>query len=157
MEAYRQLAMTGPIVIIGDFNAAPTMDDGGGRPTPEDTAVKMARQHHDVQDLTASLQTEASHRPQQLGSTDSRIDLCYAGPTHVEVTRTKYHDLPSKANRVPPTRGTAQGAAGPRDPLRQYGPGHTPPHTPPGGTGHTSAWHTTSQWTASSASRAIWT
>ena len=29
MEAYRQLALMGPTVIIGDFNAAPTMDDRG--------------------------------------------------------------------------------------------------------------------------------
>ena len=31
MEAYRQLAMMGPTVIIGDFNAAPSADDRGGR------------------------------------------------------------------------------------------------------------------------------
>ena len=31
MEAYRQLAMMGPTVIIEDFNAAPSADDRGGR------------------------------------------------------------------------------------------------------------------------------
>ena len=30
MEAYRQMAMIGPTVIIGDFNAAPTIDNRGG-------------------------------------------------------------------------------------------------------------------------------
>ena len=31
MEAYRQLVMMGPTVIIGDFNAAPSVEDRGGR------------------------------------------------------------------------------------------------------------------------------
>ena len=53
--------------------------------------------HLDLQDLTAFIRGQASHRPPQPGSTDSGIDLCYADPTHVEVTQTKYHDLPSKA------------------------------------------------------------
>ena len=42
MEDYRQLAMMGPTVIIGDFNAAPSADDRGGRPTPEDAALQVA-------------------------------------------------------------------------------------------------------------------
>ena len=53
MEAYRQLAMMGPTVIIGDLNAAPSADDCGGRQTPEDTVVQVAMQH--LGDLTASL------------------------------------------------------------------------------------------------------
>ena len=97
MEAYRQLAIMGPKFIIGDFNAAPPREDRGGGATPEDTAVNIAMQHLDLQDLTASRRGQASHRPRQPGSTDSRIHLCYADPTHVEVTQTKYHDLPSKA------------------------------------------------------------
>ena len=83
-------------VIIGDFNAAPSMDDRGGRQTPEDTAVQMAMQPMGLQDLTASLQGQPSHRPPQPGSTDSRIDLCYADPAHVEVQRARYHDQPSQ-------------------------------------------------------------
>ena len=31
LEAYRQLGMMGPAVIIGDFNAAPTVENRGGR------------------------------------------------------------------------------------------------------------------------------
>ena len=42
MEAYRQLAIMGPTVIMGDFNAAPSADDRGGRETPEDAAVQVA-------------------------------------------------------------------------------------------------------------------
>ena len=93
-EAYRQLAMTGPTFIIGDFHAAPSMDHRGGRQTPEDTAVQMAGQHMDLQDLQDLLR-QPPHRP-HAGTTDSRIDLCSADPAHVEVTRARYHDLPSK-------------------------------------------------------------
>ena len=96
MKAYRQLAIMGPTVIIGDFNAAPSADDRGGRQTPEDRAVQMAMQHMGLQDLTASLRGQPSHRPPQPGSADSCIDLCYADSAHMEVARTQYHDLPSK-------------------------------------------------------------
>ena len=96
MEACQQLAMMGPTVIIGDFNAAPSPDDRGGRQTPEDTAVQMAMQHMGLQDLTASLRGQPSHRPPQPGSADFRIDLGYADSAHVEVARARYYDLPSK-------------------------------------------------------------
>ena len=96
MEAYRQLAMTGPTVIIGDFNAAPSADNRGGRQTRQDAAVQVAMQHPGLQDLTASLRGQPSHRPPQPCAADSRIDLCYADPAHVKVTRAQYHDLPSK-------------------------------------------------------------
>ena len=96
MEAYRQIARMGPTVIIGDFNAAPSMDDCGGRQTPDDTAVQMAMQHTGLHDLTTSLRGQLPHRPPQSGSTDSGIDLCYADPGHLEVTRARYHDLPSQ-------------------------------------------------------------
>ena len=71
MEAYQQPAT----VILGDFNAAPSADDRGGRPTPEDAGVQVAMQHLGLQDLTASLRGQPSHRPPQPGAADSRIDL----------------------------------------------------------------------------------
>ena len=67
MEAYWQLAMMGPTVIIGDFNEARSADDRGGWQTPEDTAVQKAMQHMDLQDLTASLRGQPSHQPPQAG------------------------------------------------------------------------------------------
>ena len=88
--------MMGPTVIIGDFNAALSADDRGGRQTPEDTAVQMAMQHMGLQDVTASLRGQPSHRPPQPGSANSLIDLCYADSAHVEVARTQYHDPPSE-------------------------------------------------------------
>ena len=96
MEAYRQLAMIGRTVIIGDFKAAPSADNRGGRQRPEDTAVQMAMQHMGLQDLTACLRGQPSHRLPQPGLADSRINLCYADSAHVEVARAQYHDLPSK-------------------------------------------------------------
>ena len=67
MEAYRQLAMMGPTVIIGNFNAAPSADDRGGRQMPEYTAVQMAVQDMGLQELTGSLRGQPLHRPQQTG------------------------------------------------------------------------------------------
>ena len=96
MEAYQQLAMMEPTVIIGDFNAAPLADEQGQRQMPEDTAVRMAMQYMGLQDLTASLRGQPSHRPPQLGSADSRIYLCYADSANVETARAQYHDLLSK-------------------------------------------------------------
>ena len=47
MVACRQLAMIGTAIIIAGLNSPPTMEDRGGGPTPEDTAVKVAM-HHQV-------------------------------------------------------------------------------------------------------------
>ena len=94
-EAYLQLAMMGPTVIIADFNTATSADDPGGQQTPRDTAVQMAKQHIGLQPLTASLRGQPSHRPRQPSSADSRIDLSYADSANVEVARAQYHDLPS--------------------------------------------------------------
>ena len=58
--------------------------------------MQVAMQHLGLQDLTASLRGQPSHRPPQPCSADSRIDLCYAYSAHAEVARTQYHDLPSK-------------------------------------------------------------
>ena len=58
--------------------------------------MKMDMQHLGLQDLTASIRGQASHQPLQSGSTNSRINLCYADPAHAEVTRALYHDIPSK-------------------------------------------------------------
>ena len=96
MEDYRQLAMMGPTIMMRDFNAAPSADNHGGRQMPEDTAVQMAMQHMGLQDLTASLRGQPRHHPPQPGSTDSRIDLCYADSAHVKVARAQYDDLRSK-------------------------------------------------------------
>ena len=96
MEAYRQLAMMGRTVIIGDGNAVPSAVDRGGRQTPDDASVQVAMQHLGLQDLTASLRGQPSHRPQHPCAADCRIDFCYGDSAHVEMTRAQYHDLPSK-------------------------------------------------------------
>ena len=96
MEAHRQLAMMGPTVIIGHFNAAPSAEDRGGQQTPEDAAVQVAMQHLGRQDVTASLRGQPSHRPPHPCAADCRIDHCYADSAHVEMTQAQHHDVPSK-------------------------------------------------------------
>ena len=64
--------------------------------------MQVAMQHLGLQDLTASLPGQPTHRPAQPCAADSRIDLCYADSAHVEVARTQYHDLPSKITGHPP-------------------------------------------------------
>ena len=54
-------------------------------------------QHLGLKDLGNSLRNQVSYRPPQPHATDSRIDLCYAHRTQVEVTRAQYQHLPSKA------------------------------------------------------------
>ena len=58
--------------------------------------MQMAMQHVGLQDVTASLRGQPSHRPQQPGSADSRIDLCYGDSAHFEVAGAQYHDVLSE-------------------------------------------------------------
>ena len=141
MEAYRQFPMMGPTVIIGDFNAAPSADDRGGRQTREDAAVQVAMQHLGLQDLTASLRGHPSHGPPQPCGADSRIDLCNADSAHVEVTRAQYHDLPSKITGHRPLEiqiKVLQGPAASKDGMDNE---EKPPIKPPGE-------HDTQKWVA---------
>ena len=64
-EAYRQMAMLAPTVIIGDMNAAPTPADRGGQATPQDQAVRDTIEMLGLVDLTASLEGQPSHFPHQ--------------------------------------------------------------------------------------------
>ena len=62
-EAYRQMAMLAPTVIIGDMNAAPTPADRGGQATPQDQAVRDTIEMLGLVDLTASLEGQPSRFP----------------------------------------------------------------------------------------------
>ena len=153
METYPQLAVMGPTVIIGDFNAAPTMDHRGGGPQPEDSAVKIAMQHLDLLDLTASLRGEASHRPPQPGPTDSCIDLCYADPTHVEVTRMQYNDLHSKTTGHRPLEVKVKVLLVPQPPRTTWNRIHSSPSAPRTNTKNKGGLDTTARSSAPSATR----
>ena len=59
-EAYRQMAMLAPTVIIGDMNAAPTPADRGGQTTPQDQAVRDTIEMLGLVDLTANLEGQPS-------------------------------------------------------------------------------------------------
>ena len=60
-EAYRQMAMLAPTIIIGDMNAAPTPADRGGPATPQDHAVCDTIEMLGLVDLTADLEGQPSH------------------------------------------------------------------------------------------------
>ena len=62
-EAYRQMAMLAPTVIIGDMNAAPTPADRGGQATPQDQAVRDTIEMLGLVDLTASLEGQHPTSP----------------------------------------------------------------------------------------------
>ena len=55
-EAYRQMAMLAPTIIIGDMNAAPTPADRGGQATTQDHAVCDTIEILGLVDLTANLE-----------------------------------------------------------------------------------------------------
>ena len=92
METYQHLAMKGPTVIIGDFNAASTRDDCWGGPASEDTALKMAMQHVDHTG-PHSLPTGPILTP----TPETRLDrLINRLVLRVEVTQRRHQDMPSK-------------------------------------------------------------
>ena len=93
-EAYRQMAMLTPTIIIGDMNAAPTPADRGGQATPQDQAVRDIFEMLRLVDLTASLEGQPSHFPHQTGAEPSRIDVCYGDPTTIIWAEARYGPLP---------------------------------------------------------------
>ena len=153
MEAYRQLAMMGPTVIIEDFNAAPSADDRGGRQTPEDTAVQMSMQHMGLQDITASLRGQPSHRPPQPGAADSRIYLCYADSAHVEAAGAQYHDLLPRSPDINPWRYKSRYFKYPRPPGKSWTTKNNYPLGHQMSTTHINGWHITARCSASWANK----
>ena len=93
-EAYRQMAMLAPTVIIGDMNAAPTPADRGGQATPQDQAVRDTIEMLGLVDLTANLEGQPSHFPHQTDAAPSRIDVCYGDPTTIIRAEARYGPLP---------------------------------------------------------------
>ena len=93
-EAYRQMAMLAPTVIIGDMNAAATPADRGGQATPQDQAVRDTIEMLGLVDLTANLEGHPSHFPDQTDAASSRIDVCYGDPTTIIRAEARYGPLP---------------------------------------------------------------
>ena len=93
-EAYRQMAMLAPTIIIGDMNAAPTLADRGGKATPQDHAVPDIIEMLGLVDLTANLEGQPSHFPHQTDAAPSRIDVCYGDPTTIIWAEARYGPLP---------------------------------------------------------------
>ena len=93
-EAYRQMAMLAPTIIIGDMNAAPTPADRGGQATPQDHAVRDTIEMPGLVDLTANLEGKPSLFPHQTDAAPSRIDVCYGDPTTIIRAEARYGPLP---------------------------------------------------------------
>ena len=93
-EAYRQMAMLGPTIIISDMNAAPTQADQGGQATPQDQAVRDTVKMLGLVDLTANLEGQPSHFPHKTEAAPSRIDVCYGDPTTMIRAEARYGPLP---------------------------------------------------------------
>ena len=74
-EAYRQMAMLAPTIIIGDMNAAPTPADRQGQATTQDQAVRDSIEMLGLVDLTANLEGQPSHLSHQTDAAPSRIDV----------------------------------------------------------------------------------
>ena len=92
-EAYRQMAMLAPTIIIGDMNAAPTPADRGGQATPQDHAVRDTIEMLGLVDLTANLEGQPSPFPHQTDAAPSRIDVCYGDPTTIIRVEARYGPL----------------------------------------------------------------
>ena len=92
-EAYRQMAMLTPTIIIADMNAAPTLADRGGQATPQDQAVRDTIGMLGLVDLAANLEGQPSHFPHQADSAPSRIIVCYGDPTTIIWAEARYWPL----------------------------------------------------------------
>ena len=88
------MAMLAPTIITGDMNAAPTPADRGGQATPQDHAVRDTIEMLGLVDLTANLEGQPSHFPNQTDAAPSRIDLCYGDPTTIIRAEALYGPLP---------------------------------------------------------------
>ena len=108
-EAYRQMAMLAPTIIIGDMNAAPTPADRGGQATPQDQAVRDTIEMLGLVDLTARLEGQPSHFPHQTDAAPSRIDAdqglplpLKVPPLHDKHAWSQYHRAIDRAPRIQP-------------------------------------------------------
>ena len=93
-EAYHQMAMLAPTIIIGDMNAAPTPVDRGGQATPQDDAVRDTIEMLGLVDLTVNLEGQPFYFPHQTDAAPSRIDVCYGDPTTIMRAEARYEHLP---------------------------------------------------------------
>ena len=93
-EAYRQVAMLASTIIVGDTNAAPTLADQKGQVTLQDHAVRDTMGMLGLVDLTANLEDQPSHFPNQTEAAPSRIDICNGDPTTIIWAEAGYGPLP---------------------------------------------------------------
>ena len=92
-EAYRQMAMLAPTIIIGDMNAPHTPADQGGQATPRDHAVRDIIQMLGLPDLTANLEGQPSHFSHPTEAAPSRINICCGDTTTISRAEARYGPL----------------------------------------------------------------
>ena len=88
------MAMLAPTIIISDLNPASTPADRGGQATPQDHAVRDTIKMLGLVNLTADLEGQSSHFPNQADAAPSRIDVCYGDPTTIIRAEARYGPLP---------------------------------------------------------------
>ena len=101
-EAYRQMAMLSPTIIVGNMNAAPSLADRGGQATPQDHAVRDTITILGLMDLTPNRESQPSHFPHQTEAAPCRIDVCYRDPTTIIRAEARYVPLPLGPTRHSP-------------------------------------------------------
>ena len=92
-KAYRQITMLAPTIIIGKMNAASTSAERGAQATHQDDAVRDTIDLLGLVDLTADLEGQPSHFPNQREAALSRIEVCYREPTAIIRTEARYSFL----------------------------------------------------------------
>ena len=130
-EAYRQMAMLAPTIIIGDMNAAPTPADRGGQATTQDHAVRDTIEMLGLVDLTANLEGQPSRFLHQTDPAPSRIDVCYGGPTTIIRAEARYGPLPLGPTGHSPLHIRLTIPTFPPAPERMRTKAYHPPEDPP--------------------------
>ena len=129
-EAYHQMAVLAPIIIIGDMNAAPDPADRGGQATPRDHAVRNTIEMLGLVDLTAYLEGQPSHFPHQTDAAPSRIDVCYGNSTTIRPSSGQRPDMdPSRwdPQAIAPCTSASPSPTFPPAPQRMRTKGYHPP------------------------------
>ena len=115
-EAYRQMAMLGPTIIIGDMNAAPTQADQGGQATPQDQAVRDTVKMLGLVDLTANLEGQPSHFPHKMMGLATRRPSRAHAQHRTPARTTAQNTTPPGQTPTPDDKRAAKNKSKPRSP-----------------------------------------
>ena len=117
-EAYHQMAMLAPTIIIGDMSAAPTQADRGRQATCQDHFVRDTIDMLRRVDLTADFEGQSSHFPHQTEAAPSCINVCYGDPTTIIRVEAPYGPLPLRPTGNSPCISASPSSTFPQAPKR---------------------------------------